>query len=92
MRDLAYQHRKSRRYCESRPSHAQDGNNNNCSNLRRVQMQLQGQDDSNKVVGRSRIDFGRESPQLELGQTKAGHFVTRNDNSTQILIVPETHI
>ncbi|CAL8122546.1 unnamed protein product [Orchesella dallaii] len=38
------------------------------------------------------VQVGLGSPPLNLGETKATHFVTRDDSSTKILIVPETHV
>lgn len=38
------------------------------------------------------VAIGLASPPLSLGETKATHFVTRDDSTTKILIVPETHV
>lgn len=46
---------------------------------------------NNKQNG-SGVAIGHSSPPLHFGETKATHFVTRDDSTTKILIVPETHV
>jgi hypothetical protein len=66
--------------------------------LQSVKMQLRnpsggvGNGDNFGGTSSGNHQVGLASPPLEPGQTKAAHFVTRNDSSTQILIVPETHV